>query len=51
MFDVTGSEIESGTQVSISIGQRSQNYDTIVPNSAIRSDSNGSFVLEDSRCN
>lgn len=45
MFDVTGSEIESGTQVSISIGQRSQNYDTIVPNSAIRSDSNGSFVL------
>ncbi|MFR5782034.1 MAG: HlyD family efflux transporter periplasmic adaptor subunit [Oscillospiraceae bacterium] len=45
VFDVTGSEIESGTQVSISIGQRSQNYDTIVPNSAIRSDSNGSFVL------
>lgn len=45
VFDVAGSEIESGTQVSISIGQRSQNYDTIVPNSAIRSDSNGSFVL------
>ncbi|MEE0794773.1 MAG: HlyD family efflux transporter periplasmic adaptor subunit [Oscillospiraceae bacterium] len=45
VFDVTGSEIESGTQVSISIGQRSQNYDTLVPNSAIRSDSNGSFVL------
>lgn len=45
VFDVTGSEIESGTQVSISIGQRSQNYDTIVPNSAIRSDANGSFVL------
>lgn len=45
VFDVTGSEIESGTQVSILIGQRSQNYDTIVPNSAIRSDSNGSFVL------
>lgn len=45
VFDVTGSEIESGQSVSISIGQRSQNYDTIVPNSAIRSDSNGSFVL------
>lgn len=45
VFDVTGSDIESGTQVSISIGQRSQNYDTIVPNSAIRSDANGSFVL------
>ncbi len=45
VFDVTGSDITSGTQVSISIGQRSQNYDTIVPNSALRSDSNGSFVL------
>lgn len=45
VFDVTGSDIESGTQVSISIGQRSQNYETIVPNSAIRSDANGSFVL------
>ncbi len=45
VFDVTGSEITSGTQVSVSIGQRSQNYDTIVPNSALRSDSNGSFVL------
>ena len=45
VFDVTGSDIESGTQASISIGQRSPNYETIVPNSAIRSDSNGSFVL------
>lgn len=45
VFDVTGSDIESGTQASISIGQRSQNYETIVPNSALRSDSNGSFVL------
>ena len=42
---MTGSDITSGTQVSVSIGQRSQNYDTIVPNSALRSDSNGSFVL------
>ena len=45
VFDVTGSDIESGTQASVSIGQRSQNYETIVPNSALRSDSNGSFVL------
>ena len=45
VFDVTGSDITSGTQVSVSIGQRSQNYDPIVPNSALRSDSNGSFVL------
>ena len=45
VFDVTGSSVESGTQASISIGQRSQNYETIVPNSAVRSDANGSFVL------
>ena len=31
--------------VDISIGQRGRNYDAIVPKSAVRSDSNGSFVL------
>ena len=45
VFEVTGEGVESGTQVSVSIGQRSQSYDLIVPNSAVRSDSNGSFVL------
>lgn len=45
IFEVTGESVESGTSVSVSIGQRSQNYDLIVPNSAVRSDSNGSFVL------
>lgn len=45
VFEVTGDSIESGTQVSVSIGQRSHNYDLIVPNSAVRSDANGSFVL------
>lgn len=45
IFTVTGSDVESGRQVSVSIGQRSQNYDVVVPNSAIREDSNGKFVL------
>ena len=45
VFEVTGEGVESGTKVSVSIGQRSQSYDLIVPNSAVRSDSNGSFVL------
>ena len=45
IFEVTGESVESGASVSVSIGQRSQNYDLIVPNSAVRSDSNGSFVL------
>lgn len=38
-------EVESGTQLGIAIGERGANYDTIVPNSAIRSDNNGEFVL------
>lgn len=45
VFSVTGSDIASGTQVNISIGQKSQNFDVIVPNAAVREDSNGSFVL------
>ena len=38
-------EVESGSQLSISIGERGGSYDTIVPNSSIRSDNNGKFVL------
>ena len=43
-FDITG-EVEAGTTLNLSVGQKSAQYDTIVPNSAIRSDSNGDFVL------
>lgn len=38
-------EVESGAQISIAIGERGGNYDTLVPNSAVRTDNNGSFVL------
>lgn len=44
IFDVSG-DVEPGMNVDIAVGQRSQNYEAIVPNSAVRSDSNGSFVL------
>ena len=44
-FDITGDDVESGMQLNISVGQRSANYEIIVPNSALRSDSNGDFVL------
>ncbi len=37
--------VESGTQLSIALGERGGNYETLVPNSSIRSDSNGKFVL------
>ena len=38
-------EVESGTQLAVSIGERGGSYDALVPNSAIRSDNNGKFVL------
>ncbi len=43
-FKIIG-EVESGSQLGISIGERGANYEAIVPNSAIRSDNNGEFVL------
>ncbi len=44
VFRITG-DIEAGTNISLSIGQRSANYDTIIPKSALREDTNGNFVL------
>ena len=44
MFRLTG-EVDPDTNLTLSIGQKSANYDCIVPNSAIRTDSNGTFVL------
>ncbi len=38
-------DVESGSQLGISIGERGANYESIVPNSAIRTDNNGDFVL------
>ena len=43
-FDLEG-DVTTGAELTISVGQKSANYDLIVPNSAIKSDSNGSFVL------
>ena len=38
-------DISNGTNLSISLGGQSTSYETIVPNSAIREDANGKFVL------
>lgn len=43
-FDLDG-DVSAGAELTVSVGSKSAGYDTIVPNSAIRSDSNGSFVL------
>ena len=44
-FDITGDEVTPGQTLNVSVGQKSANYDLIVPNSAIREDSNGKFIL------
>lgn len=44
-FDVTGESVIAGQNLNVSVGQKSANYDMTVPNSAIREDSNGKFIL------
>lgn len=44
-FDITGDEVTPGQSLNVSVGQKSANYDLIVPNSAIREDGNGKFIL------
>lgn len=43
-FDVEGDVME-GQSLNISVGQKSAQYDLTVPNSAIREDNNGKFIL------
>lgn len=43
-FNVNG-EVTAGQTLNVSVGQKSASYDLIVPNSAIREDNNGKFVL------
>jgi hypothetical protein len=44
VFNIYG-DVEGGTQLNLTLTQQSENYRTIVPNSALRSDTNGNFVL------
>jgi len=44
VFDITG-DVESGTPLNLVLSQRSETYNVVVPNSAIRTDTNGTFVL------
>jgi len=45
VFDVTGTSIQAGQALNISVGQRSAEYEFVVPNSAVREDNNGKFIL------
>ncbi len=44
VFTLTG-DISSGQNVTLAVGERSANFDSIIPNSALRTDTNGSFVF------
>ena len=43
-LEVTG-EVNPGTSLTFSLGEKNASYDTVVPNSAVREDSSGKFVL------
>ncbi len=45
VFNVTGESVQAGQALNISVGQRSQEYEFVVPNSAVREDNNGKFIL------
>ena len=42
-FELKG-DVTSGAELTVSVGSKSANYDIVIPNSAIRTDTNGSFV-------
>ena len=39
-------DVSDGTTLSLAVGTKGTSYDTIVPNSAVREDANGSFILK-----
>lgn len=43
-FDIEG-DIEVGDNLSIAVGEKSATYDSVIPNSSVREDKNGKFVL------
>lgn len=44
-FQIVSPEVTTGQSVSLAIGESAQDYDMTVPNSAMREDNNGKFIL------
>jgi hypothetical protein len=44
-FKLESKDLTPGQNISLSIGERAVEYDLVVPNSAIKTDSNGKFIL------
>lgn len=45
MFSISGENVVAGQSLNVSVGQKSAQYDLVVPNSAIREDNSGKFIL------
>lgn len=45
VFSISGDGVQPGQRLTLSVGERSSNYDLIVPVNAIREDNKGTFVL------
>lgn len=44
-FSISGESVQPGQSLTLSVGQKSSNYDLIIPLSALREDNKGTFVL------
>ncbi|WP_022763720.1 efflux RND transporter periplasmic adaptor subunit [Butyrivibrio sp. XPD2006] len=44
-FKIESKDVAPGQNISLAIGERAVEYDLVVPNSAIKTDSNGKFIL------
>lgn len=44
-FTVVSDEVSVGDTVALSVGESSKSYDLVVPNSAVRKDNNGYFIM------
>ena len=45
VFSLTGESVVPGQNLTLSVGQKSSNYDLIVPLSSLHEDNNGNFIL------
>lgn len=45
VFDISGQSLQAGQTLNVSVGQKSAEYEFVVPNSAVREDNNGKFIL------
>ncbi len=45
VFSLTGESVQAGQNMTLSVGQKSSNYDFIVPISALHEDNDGNFIL------